>query len=66
MISKEADSVDSWSLLSASLLLLYLSHRAGENATVFMASSVSLLMNSHCVRYNDLFVLLQELPIKGR
>lgn len=37
MISKEADSVDSWSLLSASLALLYLGHRAGENATVFMA-----------------------------
>lgn len=37
MISKEVDSVDSWSLLPASLALLYLSHRAGENATVFMA-----------------------------
>lgn len=37
MISKDVDSVDSWSLLPASLALLYLSHRAGENATVFMA-----------------------------
>lgn len=36
MSSKEVDSIHSWSLLPASLALLYLSHRAVENATVIM------------------------------